>query len=102
MNLTTSVRQAVHGSLAVHLDAPPFPPLVDTIATDLVILAANRVEAVDSPLCDCRRELNPPRNWRSRRIIDHHCDCAAVRVASRLLDGLTSTLHAEQCPECAR
>lgn len=100
MNLATSVRQAVSGSLAMHLPEPPGAHLVDTIAYDLVILAANRVEAVDSPLCDCGREINTPKNWRTGRILDHHCDCTAVVTASRLLDGVTSTLHMDQCTPC--
>lgn len=100
MNLATAVRQAVNGSLAIHLAEPPAPILVDTISYDLLILAANRVEAPDSPLCNCDASDLPLVNRTTGQAIDHECDCTAVVMASRLLDGVTSTLHAEQCPGC--
>lgn len=101
ITLERALRQSVGGALARHLGRIPSDAVLECVGQDLVILVANRIEAADSPLCDCRREVNAPRNWRTGAYLEHHCDCAAVKAAQRILEGITGTLHSEQCPGCA-
>lgn len=100
MKLVDAVRQDVTTLLATHIEGTPPRTFTEQLARDTVILVANRIEAINSPLCNCRRDANTPRNWRTGAYLDHHCDCAAVTAARRLLEGLAYTLHAEQCPGC--
>lgn len=88
-----SFLEAVKGSIIRHHPEPICPDCATWIAQETVILAANRLEAPDSPLCDCD---GAPPDMRTQ----HTCDCSAVIAAARLLENLTTTLHAEQCTAC--
>lgn len=88
-----SFMAAIKSSITRHHPEPICDDCATWIAQDTVILAANRIEAPDSPLCDCD---GAPVFMRT----GHACDCSAVISAARLLEGFTTTLHAEQCPAC--
>lgn len=50
-----------------------------------------------SGLCDCDDTDGDPTNPKTGAIMDHHCDCAAVTTAAKLLGAYSETVHAEQC-----
>jgi hypothetical protein len=50
-----------------------------------------------SGLCDCDGADANPESPRTKLAMDHHCDCAAVITAAKLLGAYSETVHAQQC-----
>jgi hypothetical protein len=79
---------AVNHTLISHMER-----MAKSIASDTIITVANRIERPNSRLCNCAT------SW-SMLPYAHACHCTAVIAAAEILDGLTPTLHSEQCQGC--
>lgn len=74
-----------------------WPLLPSNTHRDLTDLA-DRMEALNSTLCDCTaQDGNTPRSPTTGLAMPHHCECRAVLTSEALRDGATRSLHAQAC-----
>lgn len=71
--------------------------IAEGLAAALALFVKQAEGARGSGLCDCYGTDSDPTNSETGASMDHHCDCAAVITAAKLLGAYSATVHAEQC-----
>ena len=102
-----AVRLALVARSHALIDRPDPTALSEERLTEMMLEAAlpairaefaARLEARDSPLCDCRHEGgSEPTSPRTGLPMAHHCDCATAKLAAMVLGPGVLTTHERDC-----